>query len=59
MRNQPENLPNARNASNKIARRIENARARFVKKHIQISINELRDREQIILAARATSFKVK
>jgi hypothetical protein len=38
----------ARNTTNKIARRVKNSRARFVKKHIQISINKLRDRRQII-----------
>jgi hypothetical protein len=44
-----KNLPNARNTINKIARRIKNSRTSLVKKHIQISINKLRDREQIIL----------
>jgi transposase len=43
-----KNLLNARNATNKIARRIKNTRVRFVKEHIQISINKLRDRKQII-----------
>jgi hypothetical protein len=47
MRNQPEEPSQCEKY--KIARRIKNARARFAKKHIQISINELRDREQIIL----------
>jgi hypothetical protein len=37
-----------RNTTNKIARRVKNSRARFAKKHIQISINKLRDRRQII-----------
>jgi hypothetical protein len=32
----------------KLARRIKNMRIRFVKKHIQISIDKLRDRKQII-----------
>jgi hypothetical protein len=41
-------IANARNTTNKIARRVKNSRARFVKKHIQISINKLRDRRQII-----------
>jgi hypothetical protein len=31
-----------------IARGINNTRARFAKKHIQISIDKLRDRKQII-----------
>jgi hypothetical protein len=48
MRNQLENLANVRNATNEIARRVKNSGARFVKKHIQISINNLRDRQQII-----------
>jgi hypothetical protein len=48
MRNQPKNIANVRNATNKIARGIMNTRIRFVKKLIQISINKLRDREQII-----------
>jgi hypothetical protein len=36
------------NATNKIARGIKNTRIRFAKKHIQISINKLRDRKHII-----------
>jgi hypothetical protein len=43
-----KNLSNARNATNKIARRIKNTRIRFMKKHIQISTNKLRERKQII-----------
>jgi hypothetical protein len=39
---------NARNTTNKISRRVKNSRARFVKKNIQISINKLRDRKQIV-----------
>jgi hypothetical protein len=35
--------------TNKIARRVKNSRTSLAKKHIQISINKLRDREQIIL----------
>jgi hypothetical protein len=38
----------ARNATNKLSRRIKNLRTRFVKDNIQISIDQLRDREQII-----------
>jgi hypothetical protein len=44
-----KDLSNARNSTNKITRRVTNSRARFVKKHIQISINKLRDRKQIVL----------
>jgi hypothetical protein len=31
-----------------LARRVKNVRIRLVKKHIQININKLRDRKQII-----------
>jgi hypothetical protein len=31
-----------------IARRIENMRIQFVKKHTQININKLRDRKQVV-----------
>jgi hypothetical protein len=41
-------LSNARNATHKLARRIKNTWTRFAKKHIQISINKLRDRKKII-----------
>jgi hypothetical protein len=44
-----KDLANARNTTNKIARRIKNSRTNLMKKHIQISINKLRDREWIIL----------
>jgi hypothetical protein len=43
-----KNFANLRDATNTLARRVKNMRIRFVKKHIQISINKLRDREQII-----------
>jgi hypothetical protein len=43
-----KNLTIARNTINKLARTIENTRTRFVKKNVQISINKLRDRKQII-----------
>jgi hypothetical protein len=43
-----KDLANARNTINKIARRVKNSRARFAKKHTQISINKLRHRQQII-----------
>jgi hypothetical protein len=43
-----KNLTIARNTTNKLARTIENTRTRFVKKNVQISINKLRDRKQII-----------
>jgi hypothetical protein len=48
MRNKPKNLPNARNATTKIARVNKNTRIKFLKKHIQINIDKLRDRKQII-----------
>jgi hypothetical protein len=38
----------ARNATNKIARRIKNLKTRLAKENIQISIDQLRDRKQII-----------
>jgi hypothetical protein len=37
-----------RNATNKLARRIKNLRTTLAKENIQISIDLLRDREQII-----------
>jgi hypothetical protein len=43
-----KDLFEVRNATNKVARRIKNTGARLVKKHIQISINKLRDRKQIV-----------
>jgi hypothetical protein len=43
-----KDLANARNATHKLARRIKNTRTRFVKKHIQISIDKLIDRKKII-----------
>jgi hypothetical protein len=49
IKNQLEKLPNAKNTTNKIARRIKNSWTSFTKKHIQISIDKLRDKEQIIL----------
>jgi Co/Zn/Cd efflux system component len=48
MRNQLENLSNVRNVTHILARSIKNMRTIFAKKHIQISINRLRDRKQII-----------
>jgi hypothetical protein len=44
-----KNLSNARNVTNQISRGIKNTRARFAKKHIQISIDKLGDRKPIIL----------
>jgi hypothetical protein len=38
----------ARNATNKLARRVKNLRTRHGKENIQISIDQLRDRKQII-----------
>jgi hypothetical protein len=43
-----KNLPNARNGTHELARRIKNTRIRFMKKHIQLSIDMLRDRKKII-----------
>jgi hypothetical protein len=43
-----KNLANAKNATHRLARRIKNTKARFTKKHIQISIDKLRDRKQIV-----------
>jgi hypothetical protein len=43
-----ENFSNARNATNKLVRRIKNLQTRLTKENIQISIDKLRDRDQII-----------
>jgi hypothetical protein len=43
-----KNLPNARNTTNKVTTRIKHFRTRFAKEDVQISINKLRDRQQII-----------
>jgi hypothetical protein len=43
-----KDFANTRDAINKFARRVKNMRIRFMKKHIQININKLRDRKQII-----------
>jgi hypothetical protein len=61
MRNQLQNISNARDATNTLAKRIKNMRIRLVKKHTQISINKLRDKKQVYhnLSTRVTSFKVK
>jgi polyhydroxyalkanoate synthesis regulator phasin len=48
MINQLEILSKARNATKKLARRIKNLRTRLMKENIQISIDKLRVREQII-----------
>jgi division protein CdvB (Snf7/Vps24/ESCRT-III family) len=37
-----------RDATNTLARRVKNMRIRFVKKQLQISINKLRDRKEIV-----------
>jgi hypothetical protein len=39
---------NTRDATNTLTRRVKNMRIRFAKKHVQISINKLRDRKQIV-----------
>jgi hypothetical protein len=56
-----ENISNARDAKNTLARRIKNMRIRLTKHHTQISITKLRDKKQVDLnlSTRATSFKVK
>jgi hypothetical protein len=36
---------NARDGTNMLARRVKTMRIQFVKKHTQISINQLRDRK--------------
>jgi hypothetical protein len=43
-----KNISNARDATNTFARRIKNMGIQFVKKHIKISTNKLRDRKQIV-----------
>jgi hypothetical protein len=43
-----ENISNARDATNMLARRVKNMRIRFAKKHTQISITKLRDRKQVV-----------
>jgi hypothetical protein len=48
MRNQLENISNARDATNTLARRIKNMRIRLTKKHTQISITKPRDRKQVV-----------
>jgi hypothetical protein len=40
-----ENISNARDATNTLARRIKNMRIRLAKKHTQISITKLRDKK--------------
>jgi hypothetical protein len=41
-------FPKARNTTHKLARRVKNLQTRLAKANIQISINQLRDRKQII-----------
>jgi hypothetical protein len=43
-----ENIFNARDATNTLARRIKNMRIKLVKKHTRISITKLRDRKYAI-----------
>jgi hypothetical protein len=43
-----ENISNARDATNTLARIIKNMRIRFAKKHTQISITKLRDIKQVV-----------
>jgi hypothetical protein len=39
---------NTRDATNMLARRVKNMRIKFMKKHVQISMNKLRDKKQIV-----------
>jgi hypothetical protein len=48
MRIQPEKLFQGEKCHKQACRRIKNSRIRLAKKNIQISIDQLRDREQII-----------
>jgi hypothetical protein len=43
-----ENISNARDETNMLARRIKNMQFRIEKKHTQISITKLRDRKQVV-----------
>jgi hypothetical protein len=43
-----KNLSNVRNTTNKVTTRIRHFRTKFAKEYVQISINKLRDRHQII-----------
>jgi hypothetical protein len=43
-----ENISNARDATNTLARKIKNVRIRLTKKHTQISTTKLRDRKYVI-----------
>jgi hypothetical protein len=43
-----ENISNARDATNRLTRRIKNMRIRLAKKHTQISITKLRDRKHVV-----------
>jgi D-Tyr-tRNAtyr deacylase len=43
-----KDFANMRDATNTLARRVKNMRIRFAKKHVQISINKLRDRKKIV-----------
>jgi hypothetical protein len=43
-----ENISNARDVTNTLARRIKNMQIRLMKKHTQISITKLRDRKQVV-----------
>jgi hypothetical protein len=40
-----KDFTNMRDATNTLARRVKNKRIRFVKMHLQISMNKLRDRK--------------
>jgi hypothetical protein len=49
IRNNLKDFSKVRNDTNKLDRRMKNLRARLVKENTQISIDQLRDRKQIIL----------
>jgi hypothetical protein len=43
-----KNIANVRDTTNMLVRRVKSMWIRLAKKHVQISINKLRDRKQII-----------
>jgi hypothetical protein len=43
-----KNISNARDATNTLARRVNNMQITLAKKHTQISINKLRYRKQVV-----------
>jgi hypothetical protein len=53
-----KNISNVRDSTHAFARRIKNLRIQFAKKHIEISINKLRDKSRLYLnlSTRTISF---